>query len=86
MTILRETLKAVWRLEGVAVCDSAKARVKSEDGQISYPVSLDERGVRPPTPLLDVFAITFKSSSNMKLLVRRENWVVGPTPAQLLSN
>jgi hypothetical protein len=46
----------------------------------------DERGLRPPTPLLDVFAITFKSPCNMKLLVRRENWVVGPTPAQLLSN
>jgi hypothetical protein len=31
------------KLEGVAVCDSAKARVKSEDRQIWYPVLLDER-------------------------------------------
>jgi len=55
------------RVKGVADCDSVKVRVKSEDGQISYPVSLDERGVRPSTPLLDVLTMAFGSSCNVKL-------------------
>ena len=55
------------RVKGVADCDSVKVKVKSEDGQISYPVSLDERGVRPPTPLLDVLTMAFGSSCNVKL-------------------
>ena len=43
------------RVIGVTVSDSVVSlvkSVKSEEGQTSYPVSLDERGVAPPTPLL----------------------------------
>ena len=42
------------RVIGVTVCDSVVIlvkSVKSDEGQTSYPVSLDDRGA-PPTPLL----------------------------------
>jgi hypothetical protein len=57
------------QVNGVAVCDSVKiwVKVKSEEGQISYPVSLDERGVWSPAPLLDMLAMAFESSCNVKL-------------------
>ena len=54
------------RVKGVAVCDSVNDKVKSEDGQISYPVSLVEIGVWSPTPLLEMLAMTLESC-NVKL-------------------
>ena len=62
-----DNVSSVRRVKGVAVCDSVKDRVKSDDGQISYPVSLVEIGVWSPTPLLEMLAMTFESSCNVKL-------------------
>jgi hypothetical protein len=54
-------------VNGVTVCDSVIVLVKSDDGQMSYPVSLDEMGVWSPTPLYDTPSPVLRSSCKVKL-------------------